>query len=131
MTFIKTVVLKDKLTGRTLVVQENEKKKIEILLYAGWVIVEEEQEGTKTVAPPSKVEESELLIAMPVEEPSIVEPDVPESTAVELPVVDSEPVVGEIVEEIPEFPEPATEPRKAKMLTPKVKKTLKLPNDYA
>ena len=35
------MIVKEKLTGRTMTVLPHEKKKLEILLYSGWVVVEE------------------------------------------------------------------------------------------
>lgn len=122
------MIVKDKLTGRTLEVKDNEKKKLEILLYAGWVVVEDEKPAKKenekeeVVSPQIVTATPDLISVAPVEEPVIVEPEFSPVT---------EPLVGEIATDESELPLPATEPRKARLHAPKVKKTLKLPDDYA
>ena len=45
------MIVKEKLTGRTMTVLPHEKKKLEILLYSGWVVVEEDAKQQPEVKP--------------------------------------------------------------------------------
>ena len=123
------MIVKEKMSGRTLEVKENEKKKLEILLFAGWTVVSGEAEVLK---PEVHDPDGELLVVTPV-----VEPEVTKAVAVvENEFLEPHPISltdddDQTDGDTPEFPEPATEPRKARQQTPKIKKTLKLPNDYA
>ncbi len=123
------MIVKEKLTGRTMTVLPHEKKKLEILLYSGWVVVEEvSKPEPKPVLPVAS--EIPDVVVVAVEEQKITEPKLELVDADETPVMEGE-VVEDDGDDTPEFPIPATEPRKARLHAPKVKKTLKLPDDYA
>lgn len=115
------MILKDRLTDRTLVVLPHEHKKMEILMAAGWTIVPE-----TPVAKPVEPATVAIDPVTPTQEP---EPTTNQVDAViDQGVTDA---VYEIVGDDVELPLPATEPRKATLHAPKSKKTLKLPSDYA
>ena len=133
------MIVKDRLTGRTLVVADNETKKLEILLYSGWVVVDEKV-ATPAVPVIVPVNDEIPVVVQTITEPAIpvTEPAIAEGT--DVPYVASESTVtftsppaveGEVVEETDDLPLPATEPRKARLLAPKHKKTLKIPDGNA
>ena len=106
------MIVKEKLTGRTMTVLPHEKKKLEILLYSGWVVVEEvSKPEPKPVLPVAS--EIPDIVVVAVEEPKITEPTPAFVEDDETPVIETPVIEGEVIEgeenDVPEFPLPATE----------------------